>query len=130
MDIYNLLSFTVLTIRPITALNLSDDYTGMFIKLRYGATTLISESVDCRVAPVWTGDENSFYEASSSVKGKSHQRSRRSGLLKRKSNSDSGPRELADLTEIINPLARWGRPRKNDLQIEVVSRVWLLSMHL
>lgn len=106
----------MLTIRPITALNLADDYNGMFLKLRYGTTILISETVDCKVAPVWTEDENnlSTYNHSSTPKKKQ----RKSMLIKRKA-SDAGPSELADLTEIINPLARWGRPQKNDLQIEV-----------
>ena len=106
----------MLTIRPITALNLADDYAGMFLKLRYGTTILISETVDCKVAPVWTEDENnlSAYRYANTPKKKQ----RKSMLIKRKA-SDTGPSELADLTEIINPLARWGRPRKNDLQIEV-----------
>jgi hypothetical protein len=43
-----------LTIRPITALNLPDTYTGMFVKLRYGSEVLVSETVDAKVTPRWT----------------------------------------------------------------------------
>lgn len=98
----------VLTIRPITALNLSDDYTGMFIKLRYGTTIQVSETVDCRVSPVWTRDESNLCEADITTK-----RKRRHSLLrKKKRGTDAGPTEFADLAEIMNPLARWGRSRK------------------
>jgi hypothetical protein len=43
-----------LTIRPITALNLPDNYTGMYVKLRYGSEVKSSETVDAKVAPRWT----------------------------------------------------------------------------
>lgn len=42
-----------LTIRPITALNLPELYTGMFVKVRYGSEVLVSETVDARVMPTW-----------------------------------------------------------------------------
>jgi hypothetical protein len=42
-----------LTIRPITALNLPDTYTGMHVKLRYGSEVLVSETVDAKVTPRW-----------------------------------------------------------------------------
>ena len=88
----------------------------MFIKLRYDNLILVSETVDCRVAPIWTRDDDSNIRQSLS---QFQQRKSKRLHLQRKSKSDTGPNELADLTEIINPLARWGRPRKNDLQIEV-----------
>lgn len=90
----------------------------MFIKLRYDNLTMISETVDCRVAPIWTRDDDSNIRQNDPSQFHQKKRMKRS-LLKRKSKSDTGPNELADLTEFINPLARWGRPRKNDLQIEV-----------
>ena len=43
-----------LTIRPITALNLPDTYTGMHVKLRYGPEVVVSSSVDAKVTPTWT----------------------------------------------------------------------------
>jgi hypothetical protein len=43
-----------LTIRPIRALNLPDSYTGMFLKLRYGAQVLVTGSVDAKVSPTWS----------------------------------------------------------------------------
>ena len=42
-----------LTVRPITALNLPDGYSGMLVKLRYGSEILLSETVDARVSPRW-----------------------------------------------------------------------------
>jgi C2 domain len=42
-----------LTIRPVQALNLPDSYNGMHVKLRYGAETLLSETVDSTVYPTW-----------------------------------------------------------------------------
>eukprot|EP00804_Cyclotella_cryptica_P020229 CCRYP_010930-RC/>CCRYP_010930-RC protein AED:0.04 eAED:0.04 QI:95/1/1/1/0.91/0.91/24/65/5640 len=112
----------VLTIRPITALNLPDDYTGMFIKLRYGTTIRISETVDSKVAPVWTDEDRPipFSEARRNSRMNAHKKTSRRSLLRRKTNSsDLGPSEFADIAEIVNPLARWGRPQKNDLEIEV-----------
>ena len=47
-----------LTIRPITALNLPDSYTGMFVKLRYGSTIRVSETADAKVTPTWTVDDD------------------------------------------------------------------------
>jgi hypothetical protein len=45
-----------LTIRPMTALYLPDSCTGMFVKLRYGAEVVVSETVDAKVSPTWTAD--------------------------------------------------------------------------
>ena len=42
-----------LTIRPIQALNLPDTYSGMFVRVKYGAETLTSETVDSTVYPTW-----------------------------------------------------------------------------
>lgn len=42
-----------MTVRPITALNLPDAFTGMFVKLRYGAEVLVSETVNAKVTPRW-----------------------------------------------------------------------------
>ena len=52
-----------LTIRPITALNLPDTYTGMHVKLRYGSEVISSETVDAKVTPRWTPDD--FFDSSS-----------------------------------------------------------------
>ena len=48
-----------LTIRPITALNLTDSFTGMHIKLRYGSEVVNSQTVDARASPSWTSEEYS-----------------------------------------------------------------------
>lgn len=43
-----------LSIRPITALNLPDVYTGMFVKVRYGPDTILSETADAKALdPTW-----------------------------------------------------------------------------
>lgn len=42
-----------LTIRPITALNLPEIYSGMFVRVRYGSEILFSDTVDARVTPTW-----------------------------------------------------------------------------
>lgn len=45
-----------LTVRPITALNLPDSFTGMFVRLRYGSEVLVSDTVDAKVTPTWTNE--------------------------------------------------------------------------
>ena len=42
-----------LTIRPVQALNLPDSYNGMFVKVRYGSESFVSETVDSTVYPTW-----------------------------------------------------------------------------
>jgi hypothetical protein len=42
-----------LMIRPYTALNISEAYNGMFVKLTYGPEMLVTESVDAKVCPTW-----------------------------------------------------------------------------
>ena len=42
-----------LTIRPIQALNLPDTYNGMFVKVRYGSESFVSDTVDATVYPTW-----------------------------------------------------------------------------
>uniref|UniRef100_A0A7S2Y632 C2 domain-containing protein n=1 Tax=Entomoneis paludosa TaxID=265537 RepID=A0A7S2Y632_9STRA len=48
-----------LTIRPIQALNLPDTCNGMFVKVRYGSETYISETVDSTVYPTWFNPDES-----------------------------------------------------------------------
>lgn len=88
---------------------------------RYGTTILITETVDSKVVPVWTDEDRPMSsEARSNSMMKAHKKIRRRSLLRLRNNSsDLGPSEFADLADIVNPLARWGRPRKNDLEIEV-----------
>jgi hypothetical protein len=49
-----------LSVCPITVLNFPDSYAGMSVKIRYGAVSLVTESVDARVTPVWTNQELSI----------------------------------------------------------------------
>ena len=46
-----------LTIRPITALNLPEIYSGMFVKVRYGSEIFLSDTVDARVTPTWNNED-------------------------------------------------------------------------
>jgi len=67
-----------LKIRPITALNLPDTYTGMFVKIRYGSVVLVSETADAKVTPTWAeeGDYRSGQTSSDPLdvnyRGRSH----------------------------------------------------------
>ena len=47
-----------LTIRPMRALNISDNYSWMSVKLRYGSEILTTGPADARVAPVWTSNRS------------------------------------------------------------------------
>ena len=42
----------------MTALNLPENFTSMFVKIRYGNATCLSETVDSKVAPVWTTEDS------------------------------------------------------------------------
>ena len=46
-----------LKVRPITALNLTSNYTKMYVKVRYGSECLITPSVDAKVTPTWTNED-------------------------------------------------------------------------
>lgn len=57
-----------LTIRPIRALNLPDTYTGMFVKVRCGQNVIVTQTVDARVAPVWSQCSTEFKPLQSSTR--------------------------------------------------------------
>lgn len=42
-----------LTLRPITALNLTDNFTSMLVKVRFGSEVITSEPADAKVIPTW-----------------------------------------------------------------------------
>jgi hypothetical protein len=42
-----------LVVRPLTALNLPEAYTGMFVKLQYGSEVVATETVSAKVNPSW-----------------------------------------------------------------------------
>ncbi len=86
----------------------------------YGNTICISETVDSKVVPVWT-DEKTL-DAADLSHGDSLRRkkSRATGVVIRQhSVIDEGVSDFTDLAEMVNPLARWGRVKQNDLQIQV-----------
>ena len=47
-----------LKLRPITALNLPVGYTGMYVKVRYGSKSRITPTVDVKVTPTWTNEND------------------------------------------------------------------------
>jgi hypothetical protein len=42
-----------LTVRPLTALNLEDTYSAMYVKVRYGSESFVSTIADSKVYPTW-----------------------------------------------------------------------------
>jgi hypothetical protein len=50
-----------LTIRPIRALNLPDNFNGMFVRLRYGSEVLVTDSVDAKGPPRWSASGRAHY---------------------------------------------------------------------
>jgi len=109
----------VLTIRPITALNLPENYTGMFIKLRYGNTICLSETVDSKVAPVWI-DESSLYSTHTIQDSTNMKRSKRSFVPRRTSSANGGINDFRDIAEMVNPAGSWGLPRENDIRLDIL----------
>lgn len=106
----------VLTIRPITALNLPETYTGMFVKLRYGNKTRTTNMADSKVVPVWSDEETP--DSSSTDTPLHSQGNARKTFVKQRSYSQS----TNDLKEIANSFATtrfWGVPKQNDLILEV-----------
>lgn len=118
----------VLIIRPITALNLPETYTCMFVKLRYGNKVCQTNRADSTVVPVWSDEETPDL----SVIAKNPVRSPRSSRkMFEKQNSyidsDNDPRELA---EWFTPTRYWGTPKQNDLIINVDAFETSKSLHL
>ncbi|KAL7555284.1 hypothetical protein ACHAWF_018921 [Thalassiosira exigua] len=109
----------LLTICPLTALNLPETFTGMFVKLRYDNVIRLSETVESKVAPVWT-DEEAFHSAHNfrTSSFPNNKRNRRPFLMPRRG-GDDGIGDFNDIGEIINPAFAWGRQRSNELDIEV-----------
>lgn len=107
----------VLTIRPITALNLPETYTGMFVKLRYGNKILCTNIVDSKVVPVWSVEETPDVTNPDNDHEYSQERDR-SGFVKQRSYSQStnDPNEVA---EYLAPTRFWGVSKQNDLVLNV-----------
>lgn len=118
----------VLIIRPITALNLPETYTCMFVKLRYGNKVCQTNRADSTVVPVWSDEETPDLSVIANTPVRS-QRSSRKIFEKRNSyiDSDNDPRELA---EWFTPTRYWGTPKQNDLIINVDAFETSKSLHL
>jgi len=106
----------VLTIRPITALNLPESYTGMFVKVRCGGYVCLSETVDSKVVPVWSDEEISPAEEGPRAERKKY---RHHVKVRQNSSKSQGDLDFNDIAEMVNPSWAWGRPRRNDLCIQV-----------
>ena len=98
-----------LTIRPITALNLPDTYTGMHIKLRYGSEVLVSETVDAKVTPRWTPAD--FLDATGEAAGSP----KKGGPRK----STSGPTANGNFKFIENDLHVHVEPQQTSGSIKI-----------
>ena len=90
----------VLTIRPITALNLSDNFSSMFVKVRYDNRVYLSESADSKVTPVWTNEE-ALYSAYT----------RRGSLKKNRSTILSVHQQSSE---------QFNLPRENDINLNIM----------
>ena len=111
----------VLTIRPITALNLPDTYTGMFVKVRTGGIVRLSETVDSKVVPVWTADEMTESTVENHISTNGKRKDKKPVNIKQRSSQYNGGMvsDFNDIAEMVNPSWVWGHPRKNDLRIQV-----------
>ena len=81
----------------------------------------MSETVDSRVAPVWT-DESSIYSSHALHDSTDMKRSKRTLLTPRRHSVGYDGDMIADFSDIadmMNPATAWGLPRKNDLIVRV-----------
>ncbi len=118
----------VLIIRPITALNLPETYTCMFVKLRYGNKVCQTNRADSTVVPVWSDEETPDLSVTANTPVRSPKSSRR--IFEKQNSyidSDNDPRELA---EWFTPTRYWGTPKQNDLIINVDAFETSKSLHL
>ena len=75
----------------------------MFVKVRYGNRICLSETVDSKVAPVWT-DEDSFHLAHANRDSVNMKRSRRAFLIQKQTGSvDGAINDFHDIAEMVNP---------------------------
>ena len=83
--------------------------------IRYGNRICLSETVDSKVAPVWTNEE-SLYLAHAERAPTSTVTSRGTLFAQRQSSYQAGRiTDFADIAEAVNPARAWFRPRENDL---------------
>ncbi|KAG7355258.1 vacuolar-sorting-associated protein 13 C-terminal domain containing protein [Nitzschia inconspicua] len=87
-----------LTVRPIAALNLPDNYSGMFVKMSYGSQVRISTTVDAKVSPRWV-PQNFVNSAAETPRGMATTRTR----------DEDGP----------TPLTEGFKFSENDLHLQV-----------
>ena len=87
---------------------------------RYGDRICLSETVDSKVAPVWT-DEGSLHLPAARNTSAIFRQSRRNLPMKRHSQSEDAILDFNDIAEMVNPSRAWGRPRENDLHIQVAA---------
>lgn len=107
----------VLIIRPITALNLPETYTGMFVKLRYGNEIRATNIADSKVVPVWSDEETPDSLSTDNTPVHS-QGTNRKTFVKHGSFSRS-TNDLKEIAEMFTPKRFWGIPKQNDLILHV-----------
>lgn len=118
----------VLIIRPITALNLPETYTSMFVKLRCGNKMCQTNKADSTVAPVWSDEEAVDLSAISNTREYS-QRSVRH-LFERQDSYNESDNDLNEIAEWFTPTRYWGTPKQNDLILNVDAFETSKSLHL
>ncbi len=118
----------VLIIRPITALNLPEIYTCMFVKLRCGNKMCQTSRADSTVVPVWSDEETPDLSAIANISVRSQQ-SRRKVFEKQNSYIESD-NDVNELAEWFTPTRYWGTPKQNDLIINVDAFETSKSLHL
>jgi len=118
----------VLIIRPITALNLPETYTGMFVKLRCGNTMRQTNRADSTVVPVWSEVETPDLSAIANTPVNS-QRSPRKAFGKQNSYCES-ENDVKEIAEWFTPTRYWGKPKQNDLILNVDDFETSKSLHL
>lgn len=103
-----------LTIRPLTALNLPNSYAGMFVKVRYDNRVQSTVSVDSKVTPVWSKEQDINQQQSSSPM----KRGANTQIRKRGINPDDLIHNFRDIAEIFNP-RRTGGSREYEINIQI-----------
>ena len=113
-----------LIIRPITALNLPETYTGMFVKLRCGNKMYQTNRVDSTVAPVWSEEETPDLTNINNTPLPSRK------VLGKQNSYNEADNDLHEVMELFSPTRYWGTPKQNDLILNVDPFETSKSLHL
>eukprot|EP00986_Skeletonema_menzelii_P013165 scaffold7491_cov142-Skeletonema_menzelii.AAC.16 len=118
----------VLIIRPITALNLPETYTSMFVKLRCGNKMCQTNKADSTVAPVWSDEET--VDLSTISSNREHSQGSARKIFEKQDSYKESDNDLNEIAEWFTPTRYWGTPKQNDLIINVDAFETSKSLHL